>query len=169
MDNKSNKRMRPMGQSIDGIATHGMTKAAMINQQATIKRNRRFAIGGAITLALLVVGFALWQMILNPAQAIMTDRYQAVFLDDGKVFFGKLQNTHGVYLTLEDVYYTQNQSATPGESSQNTAANRVNIVKVGEEVYGPENSMAIRADQVSFWQNLTTDSQIAKAIESQQK
>lgn len=168
MDNKQNKRMRPTGQSIDGIAAHSMAKTTVAKQSA-VKRYRRAAIGSVLALAVLIAAFLMWHTLANPSQPIMTDRYQAVFLDDGKVFFGKLQNTHGTYLTLEDVYYTQNQSTTPGESSQSTPSNRVNIVKVGEEVYGPENSMAIRADQVSFWQNLTADSQIAKAIQSQKK
>ncbi len=168
MENKQNKRIRPVGQSIDGIAAHGMAKTTVAKQSA-VKRYRRVALGSVLVLAMLVAAFLAWHAFANPAQQIMTDRYQAVFLDDGKVFFGKLKNTHGTYLTLEDVYYTQNQSATPGESGQNTTSNRVNIVKVGEEVYGPENGMAIRADQVSFWQNLTVDSQIAKAIESQKK
>ena len=160
--------MRPMGQSIDGIAPRGTAKST-VSKQLTMRRYRRFTIGSVIALIVLVAAFAVWNLVSNPTQAIMTDRYQAVFLDDGKVFFGKLQNTHGTYLTLEDVYYTQNQATTPGESSQDTASNRVNIVKVGEEVYGPENSMSIRADKITFWQNLTTDSQIAKAIQSQQK
>jgi hypothetical protein len=42
----------------------------------------------------------------------------------------------------------------------------VSDVKVGDEVYGPEGNMNIRADQVLFWQDLKADSKVAKAIDS---
>lgn len=96
------------------------------------------------------------------------DKYQAVFLDNGQVFFGKLKNTSGTYLTLEKAYYTQKQDLPDGASAEQKAAtsNNVSLVKVGDEVYGPEGVMRIRSEQVLFWQNLRNDSKVAKAIDS---
>lgn len=35
--------------------------------------------------------------------------YQAVFLDNGQVFFGKLEDAGSPYLTFRDVFYIQQQ------------------------------------------------------------
>lgn len=94
-------------------------------------------------------------------QVVMRDRYQVVYLLTGQVYFGKLQNTTGNYLTLTHVYTLQNQKSDTGSDS-----NTSNILQVSRQVYGPDDSMAIRADQVQFWQNLRPDSKVAQAIQS---
>jgi hypothetical protein len=96
-------------------------------------------------------------------QVIMKDRYQVVYLLTGQVYFGQLQNTSGDYLTLKNVYTLEAKSSTADPvDSTNTS----NILQVSRQVYGPEDSMAIRADQVQFWQNLRSDSKVAQAIKS---
>lgn len=152
---------RPVTQQSNG-ATNGKKK----------RLSKQLLIGFLIGLAIAAIAAAAWLLLANRGQTVATDRYQAVFLDDGKVFFGRIQSLQGEYLTLEDAYYTQQQqaeSATPDGAATLQASGQVNIVKVGEEIYGPENSMAIRSDQVLFWQNLTDDNQIVKAIEAQSK
>lgn len=115
---------------------------------------------------LLLLGLALgsyWYRHRND-QAVLTDRYQMVYLLTGQVYFGKLQNTSGQYLTLTDVYMLQNQQDA-AEGADNTS----NIIQVSRQVYGPDDSMAIRADQVQFWQNLRPDSKVAQAIDATSK
>lgn len=97
-------------------------------------------------------------------QVVMSDRYQVVYLLTGQVYFGKLQNTSGEYLTLKNVYTLEDKVA-----DANATDNTSNILQVTRQVYGPEDSMAIRADQVQFWQNLRTDSKVAQAIDSVNK
>lgn len=98
------------------------------------------------------------------------DRYQAVFLDNGQVFFGKLKNTQGTYLFLDKAYYSKTQQLPEDATDEQKAAvaNNVSLVKVGDEVYGPEGNLSIRAEQVLFWQNLKPDSKVSRAIESAQ-
>ncbi len=122
-----------------------------------------------LLLALLVAGALAWKMVgATASDTPRSDRYQAVFLNTGQIYFGHLKNTDGDYLTLEQSYYTRSSDlpadATP-EQKQATA-NNVSLVKVGDEVYGPENTMKIRAEQVLFWQDLKTDSKVSKAIDS---
>ena len=94
------------------------------------------------------------------APNLMGDRYQAVFLDDGKVFFGKFKNTNGEYITLENAYYPKTSGGENGaESGEQTA-----LIKVGSETYGPENSIQIARSKIQFWQNLRSDSKIVNAI-----
>lgn len=120
----------------------------------------------AIVVSLLILGLALgsyWYRHRND-QAVLSDRYQIVYLLTGQVYFGKLQNTSGEYLTLTNVYMLQNQQDA-AEGTDNTS----NILQVSRQVYGPDDSMAIRADQVQFWQNLRPDSKVAQAIDSANK
>ncbi len=96
-----------------------------------------------------------------------SDRYQAVFLDNGQVFFGKLKNTTGTYLTLENAYYTTKTSTSEGDDKKTDSSN-VSISKVGNEVYGPDDTVQVRAEQVLFWQNLKADSKVAEVIDNDQ-
>ena len=120
------------------------------------------AIVTAVVLAGSIAG-AHWYRHRND-QTLMTDRYQVVYLLTGQVYFGKLQNTSGQYLTLKNVYTLQKDTADNG-ATDNTS----NILQVSSQVYGPEDSMAIRADQVQFWQNLRSDSKVTQAIASVKK
>lgn len=139
------------------------------NATVTRRRNssiKRLIIGLVVAAVVITAGVlgALTMVGDKPA----ADRYQAVFLDNQQVFFGKLKNVNGNYLTLEKAYYTKAQDLPANATAEQKAAtsNNVSLVKVGDEVYGPENTMRIRAEQVLFWQNLEPDSKVAKAIDS---
>ncbi len=86
---------------------------------------------------------------------VEADKLQAVFLQNGQVYFGHLKKAGGDYAVLENVYYLKTQ--TGGQ----TAAN---LVKLGNELHGPEDAMFIPNNQIAFWENLRSDSQVTKAI-----
>lgn len=119
------------------------------------------AVAALVMIAGLTVA-AHWYRHRND-QVVMNDRYQVVYMLSGQVYFGKLQNTSGNYLTLKNVYTLQDE---PSADTAADAENSTNILQVSRQVYGPEDSMAIRADQVQFWQNLRSDSKVAEAIAS---
>lgn len=125
---------------------------------------RRQALGVVVGLLVVLGAFLGTYFYLHRNdQVIMHDRYQVVYLLTGQVYFGKLQNTGGQYLTLKNVYTLE--AKTPTDATAD-ATNTSNILQVSRQVYGPEDSMAIRADQVQFWQNLRSDSKVAEAIKS---
>lgn len=126
------------------------------------RRQLLTAIGIALFAVVLTLG-SYWYRHRND-QVVLTDRYQIVYLLTGQVYFGELQNTSGEYLTLTNVYMLQDQKDS-AEGADNTS----NILQVSRQVYGPDDSMAIRADQVQFWQNLRPDSKVAQAIDSANK
>lgn len=134
--------------------------------QTARKRSRRLLAGMAGFVLVLITATIFWFFLYSSMPR--SDRYQAVFLDNGQVFFGKLKNVHGKYLRLEDAYYTKKQDLPANATAEQKAAvdANVSLVKVGDEVYGPENIIQIRAEQVLFWQNLTQDSKVSKAIDS---
>jgi hypothetical protein len=73
------------------------------------------------------------------------DRHQAVFLTNGQVYFGKVKTISKQYIDLRGIYYLN--------------------VKLGCELHGPVDQMLVNRDQVTFWENLKDDGQVAKAID----
>lgn len=98
------------------------------------------------------------------------DKYQAVFLTNGQVYFGRLETFKDDYLRLSDIYYLQAQSAdetdsqNPQQASKNDATD-VQLIKLGNEVHGPVDEMIISKDQVLFFENLKEDSKVSASIE----
>jgi len=132
--------------------------------------SRRFTLSRPAVIAIIVAVILLcalaWWFCIRGQQHIMSDRYQAVHLENGQVFFGKLQNTSGEFLTLRDAYYTPLQQPKPaGEQETPT---QLSLIRVGEEVYGPEQSVSIARSTVQYWENLRSDSKVIDAIKQQQ-
>ncbi|HEX7484393.1 MAG TPA: hypothetical protein VF281_04570 [Candidatus Saccharimonadales bacterium] len=139
------------------------TRPAAGGRRSGLRMSQRQAIIISLVIVALILGwFGLQTFLHRNEQRIDHSRYQAVFLDDGKVFFGKLQNSQGEYLTLSGAYYTQGQTGENEAPSTN-----VQLVKVGDETYGPESTMSIQSNKVLFWQNLKSDSKVTKAIDAQ--
>jgi hypothetical protein len=103
--------------------------------------------------------------------AIKKGQFQAVFLTNGQVYFGKLADLNHKYVTLTDIYYLQVQQ-TNG-SLQNASGNAnsdssVSLAKLGSELHGPEDKMSVSSEQVLFWENLKNDSKVVQAIHKYQ-
>lgn len=154
-------RQQSTSTSVKPTATGGVNSALITPSQSL----KRWLIPLTIA-AVLLAGAIGYAVLSGKRDAPAGDRYQAVFLDNGQVFFGKLKNTHGAYLTLENAYYTQKQNTATGANAEQktTASSNISLARVGDEVYGPESTLKIKAEQVLFWQNLKNDSKITKAI-----
>lgn len=109
-----------------------------------------------ISLAIvLIVGAVVYALLLGPSQ-VDKDRYQAVFLTNGQVYFGKLHGFEGNRPYLTDVYYFP-----PSEDNQAEQS----LVKLGSEVHRPDNQMLLNRDAILFVENLSNDSSVVRAIE----
>jgi hypothetical protein len=69
---------------------------------------------GALIVVLGVLGFLFRDKLFatnkSTDKAVMTAKasgYQAVFLSNGQVYFGKIENPSSDYVTLKDIYYLQ--------------------------------------------------------------
>lgn len=100
------------------------------------------------------------QTNLQPHENI--GEYQAIFLDNGQVYFGKLVRREGDFYRLEDVFYFKQNSQTPGAAKDQNQD--VSLSKLGSEVHGPEDFMEINRDHIIFIEDLQDDSKIVKAI-----
>ena len=103
----------------------------------------------------------------SEAKYLDKDKYQAVFLNGGQVYFGKVGEFNSKYMTLSDIYYLRvNQQVQPGSTQ---TSNDVSLAKLGNELHGPEDEMVINRSEVQFWENLKADGQVVKAITEYKK
>lgn len=103
--------------------------------------------------------------------AIKKKQYQALFLTNGQVYFGRVSKVDSSYVQLKDIYYLQvQQQVQPGQQPAKDANQQPNVslAKLGSELHGPEDTMYISRDQVLFWENLKDDGKVAQAIKDYQ-
>jgi hypothetical protein len=104
----------------------------------------------------------------KPVQKSIDDEltgYQAVFLSNGQVYFGKLSDYNDRYLDLKDIYYLQTSSGLQGMSNSSESSS-INLVKLGNELHSPQDEMFLDRGNVLFFENLKSDGQIAAAIQA---
>jgi hypothetical protein len=128
------------------------------------KRNIILGIIGLLVVVGLILAFSAWQSGLG---AVKKDRYQAVFLTNGQVYFGKITKMTGETFVLNDIYYLQQAAdvqKTEGDEDAAAAQNQLTLAKLGKELHGPEDVMYVERSQVLFWENLTDKSQVVETI-----
>ena len=115
-----------------------------------------------LVLVAAIIGGGLWYFKFRPTAG---EGYQAVFLSNGQVYFGKITETSSSYLTLDDVHYLiaqsplqDQQGATPSAQPQYT------LRKLGSELHGPEGKMIINRKHILFMEELKTDGKVVEAI-----
>ena len=110
-------------------------------------------------LLVVILGFTVYSLFsknTEETEKIEQATYQAVFLADKQIYFGKLRDIDSPYPVLDDVYYVrlEGEDETLGR-----------LVKLGEgEPHGPKNQMIINRDHILFWENLKDDSQVVQTI-----
>ena len=130
--------------------------------------NRRWLV--VLALVVVVVGLAAAFSFLfspRPGSAFAPDpqKWQAVFFNNGQVYFGHLLN-YGEKYVLTSVYYLHaSQSLQPPAST----AQGFDLVKLGGELHGPEDAVYFGKASMLFWENLKSDSQVVQAINNFQK
>jgi hypothetical protein len=111
----------------------------------------------ATILVVALVGYLMLSGPKNESNYVDSDRLQAVFLNGGQVYFGKIKNLNSDYLRMEDIFYLRvNQVVQPNQSNNSSQQqqNDISLVKLGCELHRPENEMLINREQVIFWENL---------------
>jgi hypothetical protein len=127
------------------------------------KKMQRIMSGAAVVLVAAIVTIVI--MKSQPLQAIDSSKFQVVYLTNGQAYFGKLQNTSGDFLIMKSPYITQSVANSDDETSTDT---QTTLLKVTDQLYGPDDSIAIKASQVTFWQNLRDDSKVSQAMKSKE-
>lgn len=139
----------------------------------THERSKKpFVVAVATLLALVIVVASVWALWPKSSTLSGIDggKYQAVFFTNGQVYFGKLQAFSDDYLRLTDIYYLQTQATDEAVDPKNpqqtsTDQNSPTLIKLGDEIHGPEDEMIISRDQVLFYENLKSDGKVSQSIE----
>jgi hypothetical protein len=135
--------------------------------QTENKKSSRPVVIAIVVLVVLALGLVCWKVFMSE-NSIKKSQYQAVFLANGQVYFGKISNVSNSYVKLTDIYYLQVQQAVQPAQSSSSEQPKVSLAKLGNELHGPEDEMQINRDQVLFWENLKDDSKVVTAIKENQ-
>jgi hypothetical protein len=135
----------------------------------------------AVVLLVFVIGGVLFRDRLFPSNANTSTTkedqassgYQAVFLANGQVYFGKLSGMTASYATLKDIYYLQvttppNADGSQLNQQQAAQQQQLSLVKLGEELHGPVDEMKLNRDQILFYEDIKEDGRVMKAIREYQ-
>jgi hypothetical protein len=115
-------------------------------------------------LILIVLVVILTIFFLNANQKSVSS-WSAVFLTNGRTYFGQIQKESSDFLTLGQVYYLQLQevpATTEGEDPQS----QLSLMSIEDEMHSPEDYMRINKEHILFVQELKTDSSIVTSLES---
>ena len=94
----------------------------------------------------------------NPGSAsVDANKYYAVLLSNGLVYFGKLEGLGSAYPVLHDVYYVQ--TATNPETKAVSSV----LVKRGKEWHSPDR-MIVSEKAIVFVEPVGSDSKVAQLI-----
>lgn len=134
-----------------------------------------------VVLAILVIsGFAGWRFWPSGAgleSTIDTTKYQAVFLSNGQVYFGRLSVVNKDYMKLTNVYYLERQLVADTDSKDENGANdsevpdgdnNFQLLKYSDVLYGSEDEMVISKEDIIRYENLRSDGVVARAIANRQ-
>ncbi len=115
-----------------------------------------------VKIVAVIIGVVLvWSVLSSQSNNLpkeLKDKWQAVFLDDGQVYFGRLENYNRSYVSLKNVYYLK------VASDLQTSSSNLNLIRLGGEAHGPEGEMFINKQKISFIENLKNDSTVVRAI-----
>ncbi|MBI2415128.1 MAG: hypothetical protein HYV33_00505 [Candidatus Kerfeldbacteria bacterium] len=129
---------------------------------------------GCVVLAAVLAVIKLGLLTFYPRTIIDQSTYQAVALDNGQTFFGKLTKLNVDTYVLVDVYYLQTSNSTPTNDPSDQTADAttepktdIKLVPLTSDLHQPYNHMIINVEHVVFWQNLRPESPVITAIEQQ--
>lgn len=112
---------------------------------------------GAITAFLL---FGVLNLnLLGNFPGVEKDAWQAVFLENGQVYFGKLTEHDQNFVSLSSVYYLRETKDVEEESAN------LDLIKLGGEVHGPEDEMIISKSAILYFENMKETSRVVQSIQ----
>jgi hypothetical protein len=164
-----NRGARPAqtDQVTPGQAPHHPNKPIRQKFRGPSMLNKAGLLSFLIAVSILVIAVICF-LVFNKQEsreqeAVDKSKFQAIFLNGGQVYFGKVGDLNSKFMQVSNIYYLRvNQQVQPGQENK---ANDVSLVKLGCELHGPEDKMVINREQIIFWENLKGDGQVAKAIE----
>ncbi|MDP1709375.1 MAG: hypothetical protein Q8L21_00615 [Candidatus Komeilibacteria bacterium] len=142
------------------------TQITEIMPTPTPKTKKSVAVFISLAVVLILAGgIGLWWWQGNTSG--FAKDWQAVFLTNGQVYFGKIAKQNQAEVILQDIYYlqvTQPLQQTDEGQKQANDQGKLSLVKLGSELHGPTDAMHINRSQILFIEDLRDDSNVSQAI-----
>lgn len=132
---------------------------------------RKLLVVALAVLLAVALGWLVWaNLFTGVASTIDGGKNQAVLLTNGQTYFGKLQMVDGEFAKLSNVFYVQSEEAAAQADEEAAPAtnNNMRLIKRGQEVFGPDDSMMISRDQILYFENIKDDSQVSQLMRDYQ-
>lgn len=164
--NSNNGSFEPTPGQAEPVRAHEKPKSGKSGGSGKFNFTKISYVFLTLCVTILLIGVIVSLVLLkdkdNEKDYVDSSKFQAVFLNNGQVYFGNIKELNKSYLNMDNIYYLRvSQQVQPGKQD---AANDVSLVKLGCELHGPEDSMVLNRDQVTFWENLKDDGQVVKAV-----
>lgn len=146
-------------------STSVMSSGSSLAKSRKIQSKSGFSIGTFLLAIAIIVVAGLWyrQNLLGGFEK----EWQAVFLSNGQVYFGKIAKNNRAEIKLKEIYYlqvTQPLQQTEETATDANAQGELSLVKLGSELHGPTDVMTINRDHVLFIEDIKDDSSVVQAI-----
>ncbi len=127
---------------------------------------------------IIIAGLTLVVIVLVRGQQLVIrkpEAYQAVFLDNGQVYFGKFRSVSRDLWSLTDIYYLRagtiqpaspagGQAAPTGGQAGQEGTGQIDLIKLGAELHAPRDEMIINKEHVIFYEDLGEGGEVMKLI-----
>lgn len=165
----SNRNVQPQaaapGAHASAAGSSGSHKKSKSDNSTAARVGKALLAVAVVILIVAVFVAALGGKNKAESKYVDTSKLQAVFLNTGQVYFGSVKSLNNRYMILNNIYYLQ----TANSGSNASANSSVTLVKLGCELHEPYDQMVINRDQITFWENLQDNGQVAKAVQTFEK
>jgi hypothetical protein len=119
-------------------------------------RLKKLLLCGVAVFVLVCIAFGLWRFRSSHALKLDTT-YQAVLLDNGQAYYGKIEQMDRELTVLTDVYYIQSQV------DQQTKEAKSILIRRGSEWHAPSRSI-LNTRHIIMVEPVTAGSKVAELI-----
>ena len=124
--------------------------------RSTLSHRQKAFLVSILVVAVVVISTAFLsanQISSSVVGTIDEGTFQAVHLDTGEIYFGKIVSADNDLVVLTDVFYFLDDTKTK-------------LVKRGKEAHSPTDAFSINNSHVLATENLDADSAVVKAIQN---
>lgn len=150
-------RPQPTGQPV--VAPENKKKKRIKNKILSLRTLWLVLLVGIAVLIIAVIAFVVNNSVSSQSSYVNKSEYQAVFVNvtgssGGQAYFGHIVQLNSKYIELTGVFYLE-----PGSTNNQFTLNNLSCA-----LYNPQDTMIINTDQVAFWENLKSNSQVTSDI-----
>lgn len=136
-------------------------------KETMLKKNKNIFLANWRKILLVLLALViLWKVLtvfgafsLSGFPTVDKGKWQAVFLTNGQVYFGHLGSAGRGYTILKNVYYFR-----ASQQKSSSGQQQIDVVKLGNEIHNPEDTMYIASSQIVFWENMKDNSEVLRII-----